>query len=393
MNIGDSQVEIGLSEFVDSRGNRVPIVLTDPPRIQLNGYQNQIFRVNADVSSILDPDTNLPLNSRVFQNYALRIAAYREDLGGGAFQSSSDIRGIPPSYPTAIRVFPGRYTTQPVFLNDAMFAIDTAGSELFVQFNDAQFRTDNGLDLAPRLPTFVSDYLMFDLSALPESARPILQDGTAASRGYFSGDLYAVSQGGDRGLFNAIDRNNFDPSDPIANLVEGRFAPPGNLGVTPPSGLGSTPGTYSLVQANPSDPFLISKITSLQGIWRDYTRMLNNQQEVMMIALPSQRDDDVQDVVLFRQTLTKDSSGRTVTASIQSFYYGFLDYSAATVKLYPISNINTGSTAGEITATIGGTVASNGAPTTAPQLIRRGQFSGLSISGFPSSGNFVVYRR
>ncbi len=387
--LGDTVGTIGISQFKDSAGRTVTVSLQDPPKVQLNGYQNQIFRINADVATITEPDTGSALSSRLFQNYRLQVTEIKQDAGSG-FVASTDIRGIPDGYLAGIRLFPGRYTTQPIFLNDAMFTLTTPddGSAPFYAFNSSVFDDANGLTLRPRLQSFLSDYLAFDLSAMSAASRPNLSTtgaaaGEAASRVYFSGDGYSLSQGGARGVFESINRTNFDPTNADANLISGRFAPPGSLGVGAPADGVSTPGTYSLLQNDPSDPDLLAQIVSLQGIWRNYQDRITNLGDTAAISFPSTRDDDQQDIVFVKHDSTK---------KITSMYYGYVDFGTSQIKLYPIQNITTGSIAGEVTAEVASTLTRAGNVTTSSQAIRKGTYRGLNLPGFPATGTFAVYR-
>jgi len=378
------EATIGLTDFTDTSGRVVTISLGSAPNVKLDGYQNQILRINADVASIIESDTQQRLNSRLFLNYNLKVSQVRITTVDGTTNYDT-ITGLPVSLPDNIRVFPGRYTVQPVFINDAHFDLSDDGSAL--TFNRTQFDLDNSLASQPRLPSYLSDYLGFDISTLPAADRPLLSSGEPASRIFFSGDTYAIAQGGSKGLFNAIDRNNLNPSDPSANLIEGRFAPPGNLFGA--SGLPSgTPGTYSLIQPKPSDPFLISRITSIQGIWRDYGKMIKNQGSTIAISFPNSTDGDEQDIVFIKQTV--DGSG--TPTGIQSMYYGVMNYTSGQIRLYPIKNITSASIDGEVTATLGQQYNKQGVVTTSIQGTRSGTYTGLSLPGFPSSGTFVVYR-
>jgi hypothetical protein len=395
--VGDLLATMGVTEFADTNGEIVRPILQPAPKVLLNGYQNQIFRVNADVLSIIQPDTGRPLNSRLFQNYTLQVQDIRQTLSGGN-RTFGSVENLPQDYSTSLRVFPARFTSLPVFINDGQFEFvqrpgpDPDIFETVAVFLNDSFRSDNSLDVSPRLPSFLSDYLAFDVSGLSADDRPQLSTGEAASRIYFSGDTYAMSQGGERGLFEAINTNGFDPGDPAASLIEGRFAPAGQLGVTTPSGLGSTPGTYSLIQPDPSDPFAIARITSVQGIWRDYKKMLRNMNGTLVITFPSSLDGEEQDVLFIRQTVQNDGNGNTVSATIQSVYYGNINLGSREIRVYPLRNLNSASTDGEVVGQVTAALTRDGVPTTLPALVRQGTYS-ITLPGFPSTGNFVVYRQ
>ena len=374
--------------FSDTRGEIVTPPLDEAKRVKLSDYSNNIARINAQVSSIIEPETGKPLNSRLFQNYSLIMSDITKDTGVGVLTATS-LPGIPGSYPAGIRIFPGRYTTQPVFVDDAMVdVVNTGGGDTLEWVND-HFLNVNGLNLRPRLPSFISDYLAFDISGMAAGDRPELSTGAKAGRVYFSGDNYSISEGGLSGLFEAINRNNFDPGDPTASLIEGRFAPPGNLVPGAPS---NVPGTYSLLQPSPADPFFIARITSLQGVWRDHGKMIRNMPENLAITFPSSSDNEEQDILIVRQNVVRDGSGNTVSASISSLYYGVANFATKSIRVYPIKNITTAAIDGERTGTIGNMFDKNGVPTLSVPATRTAEFSGLNVPGFPSSGTLVVYR-
>jgi len=251
----------------------------------------------------------------------------------------------------------------------------------------------------PRINSSLSDYVVFDLRGMAAADRPTLLSGTPAYRVFFSGDNYALAAGrgftdipaGDQtSEFNAITRTDLNPDSPADNLIDGLFALPGQLSLVP--GItGTTPGTYSLLQLDPSDPFLVSRVTSLQGIWRDHYKMVGNMPEAMAIAFPNSRDNEEQDIVVFRQTI--DRTGSTITgARINQFYYGTQNLNTGQVRLYPLRNLTSGSRTGEVIATVGNLKDRNNAPTQSSPLVRKGEITGLTIPGIPGTVPMVVYR-
>jgi len=385
---GDTFATVTPPTFTDTRGEIVIPPSDEAKRVKLNDYSNNISRINANVASIIEPETGRPLNSRLFQTYSLLVSDVTKETGTGVLTATS-LPGLPDSYSAGIRIFPGRYTTQPVFLDDAMVDVVAGSSGDSLAWADDQFRAVNGLDFRPRLPSFISDYVGFDISAMPAADRPQLSTGAPAGRVYFSGDNYSISEGGLRGLFEAINRTNFDPGNPAASLIEGRFAPPGELVSGAPS---NVPGTYSLLQPSPADPFFIARITSLQGIWRDHGKMIRNMPDNLAIAFPSSSDNEEQDVLFVRQNVVRDGNGNTVSASISSLYYGVVNYATKTIRAYPIKNITTAAIDGERTGTVGTMFDKNGVPTLSASAARTASFSGLNVPGFPSSGTIVIYR-
>jgi hypothetical protein len=177
-------------------------------------------------------------------------------------------------------------------------------------------------------------------------------------------------------------------------FVTGRFAPPGAIGVGLPPGVtsASTPGTYSLFQPDPSNPDPASnvRITSMQGIWRDYTRMFLNMGTTtdFGVSFPSSEDGDTQDIILINQT----ASGGTYQPKHAVF--GVVDLGALTARVYPLSNITSASISDPKTATVTLLLDANGNPTNSPQLARKGVLHFDSApTGIAKDITFYVYRR
>lgn len=388
---GDMVATLGDVNFTDVNGNPVTPTATTPLRFQLNGYQDLIYRIDVPFANQVDPISGRQAASRLFPNYTLNIGELDYDNGNQVLTMTS-IAGLPQTFPAHIRVMPGRYTSQPVFLNDADFTFND--DQTAVSFNQDQFNQDNELNSFPQLDSFFSDYLAFDISNLASGDRPALQaTGAPAGRLYVSGDGYAISENAASGIFESI-------SQSLGTVIEGHFAPPGQLtGITLPNGVTSatTPGTYSLVQPDPSDPdpFTSARIVSLQGIWRDYNKMITNAPGVFAISFPGSADNSTQDFILVNQTTS--SAGYKINA----IYFGTADFSSETVRVYPIKDLINASTTGEVDGTINQFKDSSGMATTAPDQVRTGTFTFSGSGGVPAgfgggsslSGTFVVYRK
>jgi hypothetical protein len=384
---GDIVATVTIPQFTDNTGRTIDLSSDSPPLVQLNAYQNQIFRINADILKYQDPLTGRSINSRVFETYPLDIAKLRAQTDSGT-QIVTTVVGLPISFPTKVRIFPGRYTSVPVYLNDAQFTLTPSDTGSYTaNFNVDQFKVDNSLDTFSTLPAFLSDYLAFDISELAD-AKPILNGGPGGSAGrfYLSGDGFSLSQGGSSGYYEALTRTP-------GQFISGRFAPPGTIGVGLPPGVTSatTPGTYSLFQPDPSNPDPSSnvRITSLQGIWRDYTRMLLNLGSTtdLGVSFPSSDDGDVQDVILINQT----STGGTY--KVKHAVYGIVDLGALTARVYPLANVSTASIANEKKGTITQLLDINGTPTNSPQQARKGVIHFDSApTGIAKDVTFYVYR-
>ncbi len=345
--------------------------------LRLKGFQSQIVHLDVRPGG---------RDSRLFQNYPLEVLRFEQDNGGGfstlpaaTTDLSPDERGFPATFPARIRVFPGRDTSLPVFFDDSMVTIEQDGQ---VYLNAPQFEAINMPANNPQLLAFISDYVMFDISGMADGDKPILSSGDPAGRIYFSGDNIAISQGGqfsnppgpDRGIFEAL---TLDVNNPIS----GFYGPQQNLGT------GSSPGTYSLVTPDPTDLTGTARITSLQGIWRPFSQVVSDSTGFVFLTMPTSDDNGDQDVVLVQH------SGDKVT----NMYFGFADLEAGTFRVYPIKDVVSGITAGELTGTVSSYVTASGTPTAVPHQVRIGAFTfdpGSSLpSGFPNTGAFLVFRR
>jgi hypothetical protein len=367
--VGDTYLVLRRLEFADSFG-RVTRELTET-RLRLNGYQSQIVPLNVPVPA--------GLSSRLFESFELEAVRFEQQRQFGPF-IWEDIVGLPDTFPARVRVFRGRHTLLPVFIDDAMVRVEGVGGNMFPVFDREQFRLINMAEDPNAMLGFLSDYVMFDLTNLPANARPNLSSGPIASRVFFSGDGYAISdrgqEAGDQGYFEFLTLD-------IATPVEGRFKGPATInGVR-------TPGTYNLVQPDPTDPTLnpalLSKITSLHGIWRPVEDLIGNMGAFEAITFPSSRDDNFHDLVFVRRQ----------NNVIVDMYFGFVDFETNEFRAYPIRNIAEGEVDGEVSGTVTNLRTGAGAGTTLPHAVRTGTFTFTTgaPSGFPTSGRFLVFRR
>ncbi|MBC8064790.1 MAG: hypothetical protein H7Y17_08170, partial [Chlorobia bacterium] len=268
---------------------------------------------------------------------------------------------------------------------------------------------------------FLSDYVMFDISGTPGGDRPLLSGGGQAGKVYFSGDFVALSSGGSSGTFEVLTTLGF---------VNGTFAPVVNL----PSPGGTKPpfGTYSLLQADPRDDdpsdndfpgLTVAQITALEGTYYNLADVVGGLETFEMITFPRSQEREVldfnnnpilrelsiQDVVLIKR------SGNTITR----MYFGEIDFGdtsgdPATIKAYPIGQVDDGDAMNEIEGTVSGFKDVNGNAISlnssdeavralAIQKIGSGSFTlqagtdliygGPLPADFPSSGRFLVFRR
>ncbi len=361
-------------EFITDDLGTEETTLLSPISLLLKGFQHQAARLD------IKP---LARDSRLFQAFNLDFIDFEVDNGSAQPSHLAPPSNLPFAVPARIRIFPGRTTSIPIFVDDSMFDA-SSGS---VVFNSDQFNAVN-LGTGTEIKSFLSDYVAFDISSLPLAARPLLTNGDPAGRIYFSGDAFALSEGGqydsngnvfspprdERGLFEVLTQDVNAP-------IDGHFAPSQIITGTP------TPGTYSLVTPDPTDLTGIARITALQGTWYDFTKVLVSTQTFELITLPSSNDDKDDDVVAIVKT------GNKITA----LYYGFADLEAGTFDIFPVASIVNGTdTSGELTGSLTGMVTGNNVTTTVVHQMRSGTFTftgGSRPASIPNTGRFLVYRR
>ncbi|MFZ4507644.1 MAG: hypothetical protein ACOYON_08125 [Fimbriimonas sp.] len=353
--------------------------LSSTRKLLLKGYEFQLMPVNVPLGTA---------PSRTFNNYTLDILRVEQDNGGGSTTSYDFASGVPAGFPSRfapipatipsrITAFTGRTTTVPVFLDDAMLYLyndpsDDPDAGDVMSFDKDQFNAINLPVDDPRLLGFLSDYVRFDISNMAPELRPTLLGGTAAGSVLFSGDGYAISESGSQGVYNALTLDQFTP-------VEGRFKGPTVIGGQ------ATPGTYTLIQSNPSDLAGLSRITSLQGTWREATDLIANLGNFEVITFPNSAENGRQDMIAIVRT----------AGVITNFYFGEADLNNGNFRLYPIGNIVGASTTGELTGTITEFKDKNGAAVDLPNRVREGSytFNGAVPTGFSTTGRFIVFRR
>jgi hypothetical protein len=411
---GDMTAVIRRAVLRDDFGE-VETILNPERSLLLNGYTHQIL--NLDVPT---------LNSRFFQNYLLEVKQIRVD-NGSPFPDVFPAGGAEPlvsvEFPASIRVLPGRVTSVAVRLDDTMFDLNAADpADIFQEdiFRNANL-VENTVQWIDTLNGFLGDYVMFDLGAIPAFDRPNLSGGGAAAKVYFSGDFVALSSGGASGDFEVLTTLGF---------VNGSFGPVINL---PGPGNTKPPfGTYSLLQADPRDDDpsdddfpgpSVAQITALEGTYYNLSDVVGNLQSFEMITFPRSQEREVLDGLgnpIFRELSMQDvvlirRSGNTITR----MYFGEIDFGnelgdPATIRAYPIGQVDDGDAHNEIEGTVGAfkdvngndisiNLADDAQRALAIQKIGSGTFtlqSGTDIeyggplpADFPSTGRFLVFRR
>ena len=374
--------------------------------LTLTSYASQILATNVDLAG---------QQSRLFTTFELNAINFTQTDTNGT-QSFTTINNIPNDLPVAVRVFKGRQTQIPLFLDPDTFITQdvTVGGSTVTQatFDPTWFTTNNqaqGDTIAVR--GFLSDYICFNVSAMSASNLPSLsQSNGTANRVFFSGDGYAIA--------NADPSNSgatgapFElilPSGQSASVV-GRYSASVSLG-----GI-ATPGTYTTRGIDPSDvtttdPVLARKITNFQGEWQDHFRQrinpltglledlgyLKNVHSFEAISIPTSLDDERQQVVMITENISTNAD-TTKTATVTNLMWGYLDLATKQIFVYPIKNITDPNAltnrVGEVSGTLGTLYTATGAATLSPQQMRFASFTLTNPpAGFPATGKVVVLRK
>ncbi|MGV3617740.1 MAG: hypothetical protein ACO1SV_20640 [Fimbriimonas sp.] len=369
---GDLYAVVTRQEVTDQFGT-VRTQLSAPLSLPLDGYV------------LGTRDLNIPFTGesvRLFERYRLEFSRFLEEGLDDGGQPTFSERTPPPAetFNARIRVLPGRFTSLPILLDGGMFS--TVGTT--VEFNEDQFRLRNNIpNETDPLRTYFSDYVSFDLTAMPASERPLLSNGVAADQLFISGDNYAL---GANGRFEVL---TLEVEEPIV----GSFGPEGTLGGR------RTPGTYTLQQPDPTDLSGIARITAAAGQWRSTDRAFSGFGPFEFILFPTSRDeapdgtngnglqpDEDQEIAIVQ---------RNASGQITAFYFGFADLDTGEFTVYPLRNIVDADVQGELTGTLSEYRNASGGNTVSYDLVRRGtfNFSTAPGNGFPSSGTFVVFRK
>ncbi len=374
--------------------------------ITLTSYQSQILSTNVDLAS---------QHSRNFTTLQLNAISYTLTDSSGT-QSFSDINNIPNDQAVSVRVFQGRQTQVPIYLDADTFGVETVNvggvDTTQAAFDAGWFDTINraqGDNVAIR--GFLSDYMCFNVSGLSSSVLPTLSQGNGlATKVFFSGDGFAIGSGDpNNGGITGAPFELILPAGQEASVI-GRYSTSASLGGV------TTPGTYTTLGIDPSDvtttdPVLARKITSFQGTWKfHFSEQLNtlngqvvesgylsNVHPFEAISIPTSLDDERQQLVMFSESISTNGNG-TKTATITNLMWGYVDLSTKQLFIYPLKNINDTNTAtnrdGEVVGTIGTMYTSSGAATLSPQQMRYASFSfSTPPAGFPATGTIVVLRK
>jgi hypothetical protein len=341
--------------------------------LPLSSFTSQLGTIDVPFKST---DGSGSAGSRLFENFQLSINDF---LVEGADPTSHTTATAPTdsTYPARIRVFPGRHTSIPILLDDSMFTL--SGDSSTVSLNASNF-TNRNYDSTGRITSFLSDYVQFDISQVTAPLPLLLADNyggpVKAGRLFVSGDNFAIgvdnSAGSGRGRFQVLTTDSGVP-------LFGYYGPPSTLGGR------NTPGTYDLKQDNPVIG-QISRITSLQGIWRDYTTVMSGFGPFEVVVFPNVQDGTTAEMVAVVK------NGNTIT----NIYFGTVDYNAGRFQLFPINQIVSAGVAGELDGSVSGFKTADGSKTNVGDAIRYGVYTfdkAPTVSGFQQQGTFIVFRK
>lgn len=325
-------------------------------------------------------------SSKTWTQMPFEIAAMEEVIAGGqTIPLTSQIPAYvePQPFDAIVTAFPGRQTSVQINLDDAIVRFDNQEGVVF----DRQLFEEKNYDVTLNsIRGFLSDYVGFDLRNMSVNARPNLLNsfdqpvGGKADYVLFSGDGIALARG-----FETPD--SFQLLDPI-RIQNGIIRPGRQIGGQ------EAPGVYTLEESDPRDLTGASKLTALQGIWRDHTSVLGNLGTFVMIAFPNSTDDADQQIVLVGRSAAG-AGGRIV-----SMWQGRMRYNDSRTSgeftAWPIDQVDDADARNEITGTVTNLLVAT--DPNGEDVVRSGQFSvsggsGLAAYNLLRTGQFVVFRR
>ncbi len=385
---GDIHAVFGRINLVDTNGNSASWQSTAGLDINLASYNVQRTTVPVYFSGVTATS-----NSRFFDTYQVDPSKITLETSTGATTLLTE-SPFTTDIPARITVFPGRFTCMSMFLAPGVYYQDPTTSD--VVFDSDIFKTlntpsDPDSELSGKMVGFINDFVRFDISAMNDADKPYLYDGgsvssTKAGNFFISGDDYALSVAGagtsDK-LFNMLTK---DPTAPVEGFFSAVVATDSYK-----------KGLWDIKTLNPSDLSGLSRITALQGYWRNSYQVLNftNAPKFSFITFPGSQSDRNG----IQQAVAIVWSGSASAPVITNLYYGEVDLTNKTFDIFPIKDINEGDIAGELTGTLSGYVNSAGVAVANgyEPAIRNGTFTFTSGStlptGFLSTGTFVVFRQ
>lgn len=357
--IGSQIVTLGRIQVVNDPFDFAPVQQQGSggnARVNLDGFSINDIRFNYTLtgSDLFKDFSEFPLEVNRVDEVTATVP--RPLFTGPTFR-------VTPSLDIQARFFRGRQSTVNVLLNNSILGVDGEfffDRDIFEEFN---YNPETG-----SMVSFLSDYVTFDLAALPASVRPTLQNGSTARWVMFSGDNIALASAFNTpGAFEQV----------IANVDDvGVFRQPEIIAGS------STEGTYFVLEPDPreiADP--TNTITATQGIWRNWFDVIRNVQSYAVIVFPNSRGSNEFQTVAFSINASN---------SITGFLFGttVVNGETGTITLYTANQIGNPTTPAA-TGTIGNLVLESGMP-------RQGAFTlNASPSGvnIPVSGQFILFAR
>jgi hypothetical protein len=357
-------------EFLDETRDRIPDFPQGVPKAL-----NIVLDTPVVNATELPVTFSSDLSSRTFTEFPFSIRKLQQiqsdGTAGDVLTDPSPILTSASPFDARVRVFPGRYTSVQVRLNEQMLTFDPSNPAGGLTFDEDKFTAAN-YDLRTRsIRGFISDYLSFDISGVSAAQRPPMSSGGFADRIHFSGDAIAIS----RGIGTT---STFELLDPVA-IKSGVLRAGVQIGDR------KAENTYTLNDTTSTG----AAVAAMGGVWKEHTRMVNAAGDVTVIAFPNGDDDEAagQQLIIYRESAGK----------VTAMWQGQVDYGTGgnpdggVIKLFPISTVTSAVPSAAIaTGTVSNLVRSNG-------MVVRGAWTltGAIPAGwtFPTSGEFAVYRR
>jgi hypothetical protein len=347
--------------------------------LKLDAFNVQNRTANSALS-----DIDFTQASRTFTDLDMTFTRFtREDDFGNQQQFGGEIHKLLDSF--LITAFKGRTTAVQLKMHDAMVdeVIGGGGNIVDLNFNTATFISENTNPETGKVTGFLSDYICFDISAVPNKpklASPSVA-GQDAQKVFMSGDGYALSVkdplgvNGSAGVFEALTK---------FGTFEGIFRPEESAVTRIKS--------YELKQADPSQVPAVRLITALKGVYRDLGQVVSNLKTFEFLTMPKTGDGPKQEIAIVQ---------RNAVGTITMMWFGTADFSTKSFRVYPIRNVQPASVAGELTGSF--TTFANQSGTAVPsagtdwwQSVREGsyKFNGTP-AGIPAAnrtGRYLVFR-
>lgn len=261
---------------------------------------------------------------------------------------------------------PGRQTTVQMFLSNATLFFDNGTGQPV--WDQAAFDIENEIATTGLLRGFFSDHVAFDLSGMAAADRPQMQSGAAADKVLFSGDAIGAAAGVQTdGSFDLYSVAGFVESGVLTNPV--------NVGGD------ITPGSYTVLEPDPqSITPPITKISALQGAWRNYTDAFGNLGDQSVFVFPTTRPSEEHQIVMINR------SGGVITA----LWYGTITFSGTTgtFEVWSVDQLDNGTKTNSATGTIQIVSQTNG-------VFKDGDYTVTATpTGFPftPTGTFAIYQ-